>query len=817
MIRTYFKIAWRSLQKNRVMSIINVTGLALGIATCLIISLFVIDELSYDRFHKNANQIVRVNLAAKMGDEIIDESSVMAPVASTFKAEFPEIMNTTRILKTAEIAKVVFNEKIFHLGKSAMVDSTFFDVFSINFIKGNPENALIKPNTVVLTTSQAKSYFGNIDPINQTIEIQNQGVNARNGYVDLSGLYTVTGIMEEIPANAHFHFDILTSMAGNPDGKSDSWLNGNYHTYLQLAQGTNVEQLEAKLKTIPEKYMSAQIQSGMGMNFKEFLKKGNSVGFKLLSITAIHLYSHYKYELEQPGDIKTVYIFSAIALFMLLIACINFMNLSTASASKRVKEIGMRKVLGSEKSQLVFQFLTEAFISTVFAMILAGFIFYLAIPYFNYVSGKNYSLQNLLTPQILSSILVLTFMISFIAGAYPAFFMSGFKPLQALKNRFTSGSSKGIRSGLVVFQFAVSAVLIIGTLVVGQQMQYIQNKDLGYDRNQLIVIREAGLLGNNLEAFRNDLKNDSRVKNLSSSAFLPAGPTDNYQAVVSPVNDPLQRIRSKSYLVDEEYIPTMGMKILAGRNFSKQLGEETNHIIINETAVKVYGLKGNPINQTIIESSGNNAQKQQLTVVGLIKDFHARSLHEKIEPLMMRYKPSTGLILKVRANNTAALINTMKSKWEAYGTGEPINYAYLDQLYNETYLKEANMNSVLRTFAFLTIFVACLGLFGLVTFTTEQRFKEIGIRKVLGSSVPQIVTLLSKDFLKLIFLSFLIAFPLGYYAMNNWLQDFEYRTSLDWWVFAIAGLSTLAIAFITISYRSIQAALMNPVKSLKSE
>lgn len=815
MIRTYFKIAWRSLQKNKVMFGINVTGLALGIATCLIISLFVIDELSYDRFHKNAKQIVRVNLDAKMGDEIIEESSVMTPVAATFKAEFPEIINTTRLLKTAEIAKVIYNQKTFRVGKSAMVDSSFFDVFSVNFIKGNAKNTLSKPNTVVLTENQAKAYFGNDDPINKTIDIKNQGVYSRNEYVDLSGSYTVTGIIEDF-ANSHFHFDILTSMASNTDGKSDSWLNGNYHTYLQLTEGANIEQLETKLKTIPEKYMSAQIQSGMGMSFKDFLKKGNSVGFKLLPLTAIHLHTHYKFELEQPGDIKTVYFFSAIALFMLLIACINFMNLSTASASKRVKEIGMRKVLGSEKSQLVFQFLTEAFISTAFAMGLAGFIFYLAIPYFNYVSGKNYSLQNLLTPQILSSILVLTFMISFIAGAYPAFFMSGFKPLQALKNRFTSGSSKGIRSGLVVFQFAVSAVLIIGTLVVGQQMQYIQNKDLGYDRNQLIVIREAGLLGNNLEAFRNDLKNDSRVKNLSSSAFLPAGPTDNYQAVVSPVNDPIQRIRAKNYHIDEEYIPTLGMKILAGRNFSKQYGNENNNVILNETAIKSFGLKGNPIGQTILES-GDYAAKVQLTVVGLVKDFHAQSLHQKIEPLMMRYKPSTGLILKVSAENTAALINTMKNKWEAYGTEETFSYAFLDQLYNETYLKEANMNSILRIFAFLTIFVACLGLFGLVTFTTEQRFKEIGIRKVLGSSVPQIVTLLSKDFLKLIFFSFLIAFPLGYYAMNNWLQDFEYRTSLDWWVFAIAGLTTLAIAFITISYRSIQAALMNPVKSLKSE
>ena len=817
MLKNYFKIAWRSIQKSKMMFAINVIGLALGIATCLVISLFVIDELSYDRFNEKANQIFRVNLSAKMGDELIDESSVMAPVAQTFKREFPEVLSATRLLKTADIAKVIYNNQTFRSGKSAMVDSTFFDVFSIKFIKGNGKNALKSPNAVVLTQKQAQAYFGNEDPINKILEIKDQGVYTQSGYVDLSGLYTVSGIIEEIPANAHFHFDILTSMAGNPDGLSPSWLNGNYHTYLLLSEKANLAQLETKMKMIPEKYMSSQIKSGMGMTFKEFLDKGNKVGFKLLPLTDIHLYTDYKFELEQSGDIKTVYVFSAIALFMLFIACINFMNLSTASASKRVKEIGMRKVLGSEKSQLIFQFLTEAFVATLVAMLLSSVIFFFVIPFFNQISGKTYAIQDLLNPQILVVMVLLTLIISIFAGAYPAFFMSGFKPLQALKNRFSTGNTKGIRSGLVVFQFAISATLIIGTLVVGQQMQYIKNKDIGYDRKQLIVIRHAGLLGKNLEAFRAELKKDSRVKNISTSAFLPAGPSDNFTTVVSPLYDPMQRIRAKNFNIDEEYIPTLSMKMLAGRNFSKEAGTEKNNIIINESAIKAFGLKPNPIGQTVMESVGTDKPKEILTIVGLVKDFHARSFYEKIEPLIMRYNPYYGLIIKVNSENSADLINSMKSKWTSYGTGEPFSYAFLDELYNETYQKESNMNSILRIFAILTIFVACLGLFGLVTFTTEQRFKEIGIRKVLGSSVPQIVGLLSKDFLKLIVVSFLIAFPLGYYVMQNWLQDFEYRTELNWWIFLVAGIATVVIAFLTISYRSIQAALMNPVKSLKSE
>lgn len=395
--------------------------------------------------------------------------------------------------------------------------------------------------------------------------------------------------------------------------------------------------------------------------------------------------------------------------------------------------------------------------------------------------------------------------------------MSSFKPLQALKNRFAGGSSKGVRSGLVVFQFVISATLIICTLVVSQQMHFIQNKDIGYDRNQLIVIREAGHLKDNFEAFRDEIKKDSRVKSLTTSSFVPAGPTDDYLSIVTPIDDAMKQIRTKIYDIDEEYIPTLGMELLKGRNFEKQNSKEQNNIILNETAVKTLGLKSNPIGQSIFENTNQEPKKKLLTIVGVIKDFHARSLHEKIDPLIMKYKPYYGLIIKTNSEDVAGLINAMKNKWASYGTNEDFSYSFLDELYNETYTKEANMNSILNAFAFLTIFVACLGLFGLITFTTEQRFKEIGIRKVLGSSILQIVGLLSKDFLKLILIAFLIATPLGYYVMNNWLQDFAYRIELKWWVFVVAGVCTLFIAVLTISFRSIQAALMNPVKSLKTE
>ncbi|OYU94356.1 MAG: cell division protein FtsX [Bacteroidetes bacterium B1(2017)] len=817
MISNYFKIAWRSLMKNKNIFIINSLGLAIGIATCLTIALYVADELSYDRLNTNASDTYRVVLDAKMGDELIKEAGVMAPVASTLKQELPEIKSTTRIHKFTDAAKVTYQGKTIRKGKLVMVDSTFFDVFTFKFLNGQPKTALIQPNTVVLTQEQAETYFGKADPINKSIHIKDIGIWNENGFQDFSGLFTVTGIIEKMPTNSHFHFDLLASMASNPLAKNESWLQGQYYTYITLNNGVDLKNIEAKIRATTNKHLAPELKAKMGMSLEESISKGNRFGLALQPLLNIHLQSDLRGELEQGGSLKTVTIFGAVALFMLLIACINFMNLSTASASKRVKEIGMRKVLGSAKSQLVNQFLSESFISTVFAMLLGVGIFSLCLPFFNQLANKHIEISSLFNLKYISILGIVTLIIGILSGAYPAFFMSSFNTLKALKNRFTNSGSKGVRSSLVVFQFAISATLIIGTLVVNQQMNYIQNKDVGYNRKSLIVLREAGFLGNNLDAFRNELKNDVRVKSITKSAFVPAGPTDSNMQGVMKANDPTQRIRIKQYGIDEEYIPTLGMKLISGRNFTKATDENTLNVIINETAIKSIGLPQNPIGKTIKMPANSDGKSPIITVVGVIKDFHARSLREPIEPLIMKYNPYFSLIIKAEDKDIPSLIKSMESRWNAFGTGEAFNYAFLDELYNETYLREANMNSILRIFAILTIFVACLGLFGLVTFTTEQRFKEIGIRKVLGSSVPQIVGLLSKDFLKLIVVSFLIAFPLGYYVMQNWLQDFEYRTELQWWVFVVAGLVTVLIAFLTISYRSIQAALMNPVKSLKTE
>ena len=802
-------ISYRNSLKNKGSFLINLIGLSTGIAACLAIMLFVVDEMSYDRFHENADQMARVILKAKLGDEQIREPSVPAPVAQTLVADFPEVLDATRIVTVSGLQKITYKEKALRKGKMVFVDPNFFELFTFPLLKGDASTALSEPNTIILTSEQARAQFGKEDPLNKVIDIEGQG------------LYTVTGIIDPIPSNSHFHFDLFASMKGNEEAKNQNWLQGSYATYLLLAEGVNFALLENKFESLVEKHMGAQLENAMGISFDKFLASGNQVGLYLQALTDIHLHSDFTGpgDFKAGGDIQLVYMFMAIAVFMLLIACINFVNLSTASASKRVKEIGIRKVLGSKKGQLIRQFLTESFMYATLSMALGILLFGMALPYFNQLSGKSLQVDHLLSPQIIGALIFLTVLIGVLAGGYPAFFISSFKPIQAFKNRLVSPGGKGIRSGLVVFQFIISVVLIIATLVVGRQMTYIQQKELGYDREQLIVVRDAYLLGNKVSAFKNELLQDPAIEAISNSFFIPAGPTDNNLQNITTAREANVPKRTNFYLIDEEYIPVMGMEIVAGRNFSREFGADSSNILINETAIQAFGLEGDPIGQTLYRATDLEGGREMLTIIGVVKDFHARSLHEPIEPLIMRLnrREVSGLIVKAKSSDLPSLIASMESSWASFESGEVFDYAFLDELYNETYLKEQNMFSILRTFALLTILIACLGLFGLVTFTTELRVKEIGIRKVLGSSSIQIIRLLISEFLKLVGIAMLIAFPVGYICMNEWLGDFAYRIELDGWTFFLAGLITMCIAFFTVIVRSIQAANANPVESLRKE
>lgn len=803
MISNYFKTGWRNIIKNKGTFSVNIIGLALGIASVIMIMLYVSSELSYDRFNEKADRIVRVVFKAQINGEQMKEAVVMAPVAQTLKNDLPEVTDATRLAKSYN-NRLEYNGTYYGQSSMGYVDPNFFNVFTLPITNGNQKTPLNRPNTVVISENLAINIFGNTDPVGKTITVTNRDED-----------YTISAVMKDIPENSHFHFDILASTLGYANAKKTTWMQSDFFTYLVLKKDADIAEVEAKLPAITKKYMGPQMIDAIGMSYEEF-QKDNELGLFLQPLTDIHLHSDFSdaTTLEQGGDIKYVYIFSIVAIFMLVIACINFMNLATASASKRSKEVGIRKVLGSNKKQLIYQFLAEAFISTVLATILAIVIFAISLPGFNQLAGKSIEFISLLKPIYILSLFGLILLITVLAGGYPAFYLSSFNPLNALKSKFSgSGKNSGIRGGLVVFQFVISAGLILSTLVVKEQMSYIQNKDIGYEKDQLLVVRNTYLLGNNEDGFIQEIKNDPRVENVTHSAFVPAGESDNEVGGIFLNGQFLRRMFF--YNVDENYIPTMGMELLAGRNFSKSYGTEKDNVIINEKAAEAFGFGKDVIGKTFQRDTDEGPR--DIHVIGIIKDFNWKSLHQEIDPLILKMNPYGGMIIRSKTADMSGIIENLNSDWNSYNPKEALNYSILDDSYNHTYLKERKMGTILTLFAILTIIVACLGLFGLVTFTAEQRFKEIGIRKVLGSSAAQIVALLSKDFIKLVGISFLIAFPLSYYLMNKWLQDFAFRVEIKWYLFLLAAVITLGIAFLTIGIKSFRAASMNPIKSLKTE
>ena len=804
MLKNYFKTALRNIRKNKLFSFINILGLSLGMATCFIIMLYVHDELSYDKFNTNAANIARVIFKADINGGKINESVTMPPVAQTMKNDFPEVQDATRLLNYGS-SKILYKDKVFKNDRLAFADANFFSIFTLPMTEGDAKKALLQPHTIVITQTTAKKYFGDEDAIGKSIILS----------VDNNQPYTVTGVIKDIPANSHFHFDMFASMASYADSKSDSWMDGGYHTYLLLKPGADLRRMDARFPAMVKKYMGPQIQRRMGLSLEQFTSKGNTLGFTLQPLTDIHLYGDTNNEFEPGGNAMYVYIFGGIALFMLIVACINFINLSTAGAAKRAKEVGVRKVAGSNRFQLIKQFLSESILVAFCALIVAFAIVDLALPAFNNFAGKQLSFD---TKPILVFI-GLGLLVGVIAGIYPAFYLSSFKPIAVLKGKLVANhKSFGLRSSLVVFQFFISVALIIGTIVVYQQMKFIQNKDLGFNKEQLITIPNSYALGNNEKVFKQQMLQDPRVVNATMSWYKPAGPSNYNNALAYPQGNDKQIVSGVDYHVDEAYIPTMGMKVLNGRNFSKDFATDSAAIILNETAAKALGWNAvTAVGQTVIRQNSDRGNNFPYHVIGVVKNFNFKSLHEAISPLYMTLNPEGGLIFKIKTADVAGLLATMKKQWNSYESGEPFEYNFMDELFNNTYSTEQKTASILNLFSVLTIFVACLGLFGLVTYTAEQRRKEIGIRKVLGASVTQVTSMLSKEFLKFVLIASLIAFPIAWWAMNKWLQSFAYRIHISWWIFLAAGTIAILIALVTVSFQAIKAAVANPVESLRTE
>jgi putative ABC transport system permease protein len=815
MLKNFFTIALRNCWRNKTTSLIHVLGLAIGIATFLLILLFIQHERSYDRFNKKADQIVRVVFHGQMNGGDIREATVMPPVGAAMKHDFPEVQAATRLVNQG-FRRITYGDKTLREDAMAFVDSNFFQVFTLPLIEGDVRTALLQPNSVVITKAVARKFFGNEDPIGKVLEFR-----------DDSAAMTVTGLIDKVPENSHFHFELFGSMAGYADARSGSWMTSGYYTYLVLPAGYDNKKLEAKLPAMVDRYMGPQLQASLGVTLGQFRANGNNLGFELQRLTDIHLHSHLAGELQPPGDIRYLYIFGAVGAFMLLIACINFINLSTAGAGKRAREVGIRKVLGSVRIQLIGQFLIESLLLTLAGTAIAIGLIYFSLPLFNQVTGQELALNWSGAVWLLPTILCIILVTGILAGLYPAFFLSAFNPVTVLKGLFTpGGKSAGLRSVLVTFQFFISICLIIGTAIVYQQLSYIQHKKLGYDRDHVLIVQESYWLGKNQDYFRRQLLQDPRIVSISSSAYLPAGQSNNSIFIFYPDGLKDQLVYSSQYRVDEQYIPTLGMQVIAGRNFSRDFPSDSNAALINETAAIRMGwiTPGRPydpaeILKHFVTQKDNNGTGISYHVIGMIRDFNFRSLHDLITPLIMTFNPGMegDLIIKTRTTDLVGLISTIGKHWAALKPAMPFSYTFLDDRFNNTYKFEQHIGLTLGIFAGLTIFVACLGLFGLATFVAERRTKEIGIRKVLGASSANIITLLSKEFVRLVVIAFLIAAPVAWLVMNRWLRDFAYRITIGWWVFVLAALLALLITLLTVGVRALRAAVSNPVDSLRSE
>lgn len=809
MLKNYLSVALRNLIKHKFYSLINILGLSIGLTCFLMITLFVSDELSYDNFHEDSDRIYRMDFSGVINGSEFVTALASAPAGPTMPTEFPEVEDATRIRTAGNwMIKKKGGEDTFNEEDATFVDKNFFEFFDFRLIKGDAATCLERPNTLVLNASEAEKIFGEEDPLGKIVVLDNEED------------WEVTGVFEDMPANSHINFDMLLTMESREEAQSKHWMSFNFNTYLKLQAGFDPAILEAKFPDLISKYIGPEIEQFMGASLEEFFSAGNSAGFYLFPMKDIHLKSSKLGELSPAGSMQYVYIFTAIAAFILILACINFMNLSTARSAGRAKEVGVRKVMGAYRSQLIKQFLAEAFLITSVSIVLAYSISLIVLPLFNELAEKSISISNLFTINFLAVMAGILLVVGLFAGSYPAFYLSKFRPIETLKGKLNLGlRGGGIRSTLVVLQFSVSIIMIIGTAIVFDQLSYIQNKNLGYSKDHVIMLHDPWMMGDKAESFRNEATQHSDVLQGTMSSFLPVNTNDNnnlWFPGANPTKD--ESYVFHEYRVDHDYMETLNIEMVEGRNFSKDFPSDSSGLIMNEAALRQLNWSEG-LGQTLSTYGSQDGDVVQYKVVGVVKDFHFMSLRDNIEPLVFRLGSSRGFVsFKINSENIAGTINFLASKWDEFAPGQPFQYSFLDDRFNDMYKAEQKLGKIFGVFAFLAIFIACLGLYGLASFTAEQKTKEIGVRKVLGASIASIVMLLSKEFIKLVLISFVIASVISYFTMNNyWLQEFENRTEIDFMIFILAGIAALVIAWVTMSFQSWSAARANPAKSLKDE
>ena len=829
MFKNYFKTAWRNMLHNRTSSLINISGLSIGIACTLLIVIFIKNELSYDRFHRNADRIFQVVLNGNMDGQEFWAGNTPPPVGAALTSNIPEVESFTRFYKPNDMVvryeQTNAAEKFFTEKNVLAVDSNFLQLFDFKIAEGNAATALMKPGSVVITEEMAKKYFGDDpdsyrDPIAKTLLI---GQDKKP--------FAVTAVIKKLPSQSSIQFDFLAPVADFPVVKrfSWSWVWLQMMCYVKLKENvptdkTSIHQLESKFPAMV-KVQAANAFKRIGKPFDEFLSSGGKWNLHLMPLTDVHLRSA---SIAMPwlshiSNIKYIYIFGSIALFIVLLACVNFMNLSTARASKRAKEVGIRKVTGSTRAQLVKQFLSEAFLYSFLSSIIAVALVAVLLKGFSMIIDEPISFQTAFTPSIWLSLLALTIITGLLAGSYPALYLTSFKPVLILKGKnLFSGNKKDllIRNGLVVFQFTISTIMIVGTLVVLKQLRFFRNTDMGFNKENVLIVTSTDRLGESEESFRDAVTQIPGITTASITTSIPSGGAfgDSYKAQPDDNVAEVKDIGLNSFMVDESFIPTLNIKVLQGRNFSKTFSDSAS-IILNQEAVRQIGWK-DPIGKWVQYPGGDDVR---FKVIGVVKNFNIESLQAAITPFALFHLSSKtygfghNVIAKIRSEDLSKVINQVETRWKGFASSEPFDYNFLDAAFDSQYRSEHRLGSIFSIFAALSIFIACLGLFGLSAFMAERRTKEIGVRKVLGASVPSVVMLLSKDFLRLTLIAIVIAFPVAWYFMSKWLEDFAYRIDITWTIFLLAGLGTLIITLVTISFQAIGAAVANPVKSLRTE
>ncbi|MEQ8303057.1 MAG: ABC transporter permease [Cyclobacteriaceae bacterium] len=822
MYKNYLRVAFRNLTKQPFFTFLNTFGLAVGIAGGLLIGLFIYDELSFDLMFPDADRIYRINIDNQTNGEYSEYASAPGPMAGVLYEDCPQVEMLTRFREVGStlIRKPdeALNVKVANV---VAVDTSFFAMFGLRLVKGNAATALSKPRQMIMTRTAAKTHFGDKDALGQSL------------ILDDDAEYIVTGILEELPKNSLLrNNNIFLSLTSFEDEKTVAWNTWYFPTFVKIKTNTSVKDLQAFLDTVKDKYLipwAMTFVPGLTVESAKAAEKasGNFMRFNTTALTDIHLYSaNRRGEFSPNGDIQNVYIMSVIGLILLVLAAVNFMNLSTAYSLTRAKEVGIRKTLGSNRFGLIKQFLSESIVISLLSVLMALLLTIITLPLFNDLAGKSISIP---FDSWLFWILVVAagLFMGIISGGYPAFFMSRFIPAQVLKGNLVKAGGGEIRDALVIFQFAIAIFLIISTMVVYQQVNYIRSKDLGFQKDQILVVDEVGAAGKQVQNFREQVAQLSAVERVSLSSYLPTPSARS--SITYFVEGAIGEGEFKSenaliieqWDIDYDYVNTLSLEIIAGRNFDNSHSTDSSALLINETTATMLGVSPEKAIGMRLTTDFHRADKENmkyLTIVGVVKNFHFSSLRNNIGALsFILASDANKMMVKIRAGDFANVVEQIEAQWSAVAPGQPFNYYFMDQSFNETYREELRLGSIFITFTMLSLFIACLGLFGLATFNAKKRTKEIGIKKVMGASVGQITFQLSSDFLKLVAWSICLAIPISWYVMNRWLEGYSYRMEFNWWIFVIAALLALLISLLTVSYQSIKAATVNPVKSLRSE